>query len=160
MWLLPMRTCVPLAIDVVQPCLPVSVTPCNAHKASLSTKKTHCGPAPGCKFRLTVDEWVRRDAQRKFRITVLRLSSSIHIYSRAAMPSIGPSLLFATGLALGVGAGVLVPRKTEKAGPVPPVYTPPPPPSGEKREMGKLATPTGGVALAGGFPGKKCHRHR
>lgn len=70
------------------------------------------------------------------------------------MPSLGPSLLFATGLALGVGAGVLVPRKAEKAGPVPPIYTPPPPPSGEKREIGKLATPTGGVALAGGFPGE------
>jgi endonuclease G len=69
------------------------------------------------------------------------------------MPSLGPSLLFATGLALGIGAGVLVPRKSEQVAPIPPVYTPPPPPSGEKREVGKLATPSGGVTLAGGFPG-------
>jgi endonuclease G len=69
------------------------------------------------------------------------------------MPTVGPSILFAAGLALGVGTGVLIPRLGKADAPPPPVFTPPPPPSGEKREVGKLATPTGGVMLAGAFPG-------
>ena len=67
------------------------------------------------------------------------------------MPGLGPSLLFATGLAVGVGAGVLYPRKPTKE-----VFTPPPPPEGNYRGTPtKVVTPTGGVALQGGFPGEQ-----
>ena len=68
------------------------------------------------------------------------------------MPTLGPSILFAAGLTIGVGAGVLFPRKNspEKA-----VMLPPPPPEGNYRgTVSTVATPTGGVSLQGGFPGK------
>ncbi|KAI9637460.1 uncharacterized protein MKK02DRAFT_23974 [Dioszegia hungarica] len=65
------------------------------------------------------------------------------------MPTIGPSVLFAAGLALGVGTGVLIPRRNK-----PDVFTPPAPPSGEKRDLSPIKTPGGGVVhLQGGFPG-------
>ncbi|KAK4688590.1 hypothetical protein P7C73_g1523, partial [Tremellales sp. Uapishka_1] len=65
------------------------------------------------------------------------------------MPSLGPSILFAAGLTLGVGAGVLYPRKTK-----PEAVFPPPPSTGGKVESKSLiATPSGGVVLQGGFPG-------
>jgi endonuclease G len=58
--------------------------------------------------------------------------------------------LFATGLAVGIGAGVLYPRKSTKE-----VFVPPPPPEGNYRGTpAKIVTPTGGVALQGGFPGE------
>jgi hypothetical protein len=68
------------------------------------------------------------------------------------MPSLGPSLLFAAGLSLGLGTAVLFPRKSA---PVPSssVVLPPPPPEGGK-QIATLATPTGGITLQGGFPGK------
>lgn len=68
------------------------------------------------------------------------------------MPTLGPSILFAAGLTIGVGAGVLFPRKNspEKA-----VMLPPPPPEGNYRgTVSTVATPTGGVSLQGGFPGE------
>lgn len=66
------------------------------------------------------------------------------------MPGLGPSVLFATGLAVGVGAGVLYPRKQAKET----VVLPPPPPEGAYRgTVSSLPTPTGIVALQGGFPG-------
>jgi endonuclease G len=65
------------------------------------------------------------------------------------MPTLGPSILFAAGLALGVGTGVLIPRRTKSD-----VFTPPPPPSGEKRDLSPIKTASGGVVhLQGGFPG-------
>jgi endonuclease G len=66
------------------------------------------------------------------------------------MPTLGPSILFAAGLALGVGTGVLIPRKSKQEVAV---QLPPAPPSGEKREVGPLRTATGGLVLQGGFPG-------
>lgn len=66
------------------------------------------------------------------------------------MPTLGPSILFAAGLALGVGTGVLIPRRSK-----PEVFTPPQPPSGEKRDISPIKTSGGGVVhLQGGFPGK------
>ncbi|WVR00021.1 hypothetical protein IAU59_007163 [Kwoniella sp. CBS 9459] len=73
------------------------------------------------------------------------------------MPTLGPSLLFAAGLTLGVGAGVFYPRK----GSLPPgtaagqnVQLPPPPPEGGKQESRALVqTATGSAILAHGFPG-------
>lgn len=67
------------------------------------------------------------------------------------MPTLGPSILFAAGLALGVGTGVLIPRRSK-----PEIFTPPPPPSGEKRDVSPIKTsPAGGVVhLQGGFPGE------
>lgn len=65
------------------------------------------------------------------------------------MPTLGPSILFAAGLALGVGTGVLIPRRSTSE-----VFTPPPPPSGEKRDLSPIKTATGGVVhLQGAFPG-------
>lgn len=70
------------------------------------------------------------------------------------MPTIGPSLLFAAGLTLGVGAGYFGGRDTKRAVPVPAGTPLPPPPEGGK-EIQRLAVPTsgGGVILAGGYPG-------
>ncbi|KAK1927102.1 nuclease [Papiliotrema laurentii] len=68
------------------------------------------------------------------------------------MPGLGPSLLFATGLAVGVGAGALWPRKVTPAQEK--VVLPPAPPEGNYRgTVSTLATPSGGVVLQGGFPG-------
>jgi hypothetical protein len=35
------------------------------------------------------------------------------------------------------------------------VQLPPAPPSGERREVGPIRTPAGGVVLQGGFPGER-----
>lgn len=67
------------------------------------------------------------------------------------MPTLGPSLLFAAGLTLGVGAGVLYPRKS-----VPVDLAIPPPPSSENSRrdaVGPLSTSSGSVVLQDGFPG-------
>jgi endonuclease G len=72
------------------------------------------------------------------------------------MPTIGPSLLFAAGLVLGVGTGALIPRPSKEGKQVQsPVQLPPAPPSGERREVGPIRTPAGGVVLQGGFPGER-----
>lgn len=65
------------------------------------------------------------------------------------MPTLGPSLLFAAGLTLGVGAGALFPRKQKDQ-----VQIPPPPPVGNQEVVKRLPTATGNVTLAGGFPGE------
>ncbi|RXK41153.1 endonuclease G, mitochondrial [Tremella mesenterica] len=66
------------------------------------------------------------------------------------MPTLGPSLLFAAGLTLGIGAGVLYPRRSRDE--LPPI--PPPPPTSSKKEIIKsIALPSGSVRLHGGFPG-------
>lgn len=64
------------------------------------------------------------------------------------MPTLGPSLLFAAGLTLGVGAGVLFPRKKEEALPVLP------PPSYSNQVNQAVTLPSGSVRLQGGFPGE------
>ncbi|WWD19078.1 hypothetical protein CI109_103536 [Kwoniella shandongensis] len=72
------------------------------------------------------------------------------------MPTLGPSLLFAAGLTLGVGAGVFYPRKTPGVPTVGGnVQLPPPPPEGGRQLPSKAVIPTasGGAILAGGFPG-------
>lgn len=64
------------------------------------------------------------------------------------MPGVGPSLLFAAGLALGVGAGSFLPSRTKKE----PTVLPPPPV--EKYNVVKQIPTAGGSALLqGGFPG-------
>jgi endonuclease G len=70
------------------------------------------------------------------------------------MPTLGPSVLFAAGLTLGVGAGVLFPRKKAEQ-----VQIPPPPPVGIQEVPKRLPTSTGSVALAGGFPGESHAYH-
>ncbi|EIW67252.1 hypothetical protein TREMEDRAFT_69745 [Tremella mesenterica DSM 1558] len=66
------------------------------------------------------------------------------------MPTLGPSLLFAAGLTLGIGAGVLYPRRSRDELPV----IPPPPPTSSSKEVVKPVTvPSGSVRLHGGFPG-------
>jgi endonuclease G len=64
------------------------------------------------------------------------------------MPGIGPSLVFAAGLAIGVGAGTLLPKKGKSdAGILPP-------PPVEKYDVVKRVPTAGGSAvLQGGFPG-------
>ncbi|ODN78749.1 hypothetical protein L202_04312 [Cryptococcus amylolentus CBS 6039] len=72
------------------------------------------------------------------------------------MPAIGPSLLFAAGLTLGVGAGVLYPKQSQGAVPLPPA-----PPEGalrgvsEAKESRALIPTAGGIVgpLQHGFPG-------
>lgn len=66
------------------------------------------------------------------------------------MPGLGPSILFAAGLAVGVGAGVLYPRKSVKET----VVLPPPPEGNYRGTVSNVPTPTGHVALQGGFPGE------
>ncbi|WWC71552.1 uncharacterized protein I206_105510 [Kwoniella pini CBS 10737] len=69
------------------------------------------------------------------------------------MPTLGPSLLFAAGLTLGVGAGVLYPRKPATS-PLPNVQLPPSPPEGGRQESRALIpTATGSTVLSHGFPG-------
>lgn len=71
------------------------------------------------------------------------------------MPTLGPSLLFAAGLTLGIGAGYFGGRDNKPKATAVPVGTPlPPPPEGGK-EISRLPLPTssGSVVLAGGFPG-------
>ncbi|ORY35593.1 nuclease [Naematelia encephala] len=67
------------------------------------------------------------------------------------MPTLGPSILFAAGLTLGVGAGVLYPRRTTSSD----VQIPPPPPEGGRdvaRSPVKTASGSA-VVVQGGFPG-------
>ncbi|KAK8854776.1 hypothetical protein IAR55_003515 [Kwoniella newhampshirensis] len=69
------------------------------------------------------------------------------------MPTIGPSLLFAAGLTLGVGAGVFYPRKTAVPTPSNGQLPPPPPEGGRQESRGLIPTASGSAVLAGGFPG-------
>ena len=71
------------------------------------------------------------------------------------MPGIGPSLVFAAGLAVGVGAGSFIPKKSTKE-----IGVLPPPPVEKYDVVKKLPTATGSVVLQGGFPGTpsiQCH---
>lgn len=73
------------------------------------------------------------------------------------MPTLGPSLLFAAGLTLGVGAGIWFPRKKEPVAVAVPVGVPfPPSPdhAGDAEKRVALPTPSGTAVLAGGFPGE------
>ncbi|WVQ81843.1 hypothetical protein IAT38_003970 [Cryptococcus sp. DSM 104549] len=68
------------------------------------------------------------------------------------MPTIGPSLLFAAGLTLGVGAGVFYPRAPAQQTSV--ALPPPPPEGGRSESKALIPTATGIVGtLQGGFPG-------
>ena len=72
-----------------------------------------------------------------------------------AMPGIGPSLVFAAGLAIGVGAGTLLPKKGKSEGGVLP------PPPVEKYDVVKRVPTAGGSAvLQGGFPGTSSYPGR
>jgi endonuclease G len=64
------------------------------------------------------------------------------------MPGLGPSLVFATGLAVGVGAGSFIPKKSKSE-----VGVLPPPPVEKYDVVKRLPTATGSVVLQGGFPG-------
>jgi len=64
------------------------------------------------------------------------------------MPGLGPSLVFAAGLAVGVGAGSLLPKKTKAE-----VGVLPPPPVEKYDVVKRLPTASGSVVLQGGFPG-------
>ncbi|KAL7422771.1 nuclease [Cryptotrichosporon argae] len=66
------------------------------------------------------------------------------------MPTLGPTILFAAGLALGVGAGALVPRAPPKQPASAPFVAPP---EGGREKSVSVPTAGGGVVLAGGFPG-------
>jgi endonuclease G len=69
------------------------------------------------------------------------------------MPGLGPSLIFAGGLAIGVGAGVFLPRK---AGPTRDVVLPPSPPEKPNaKPVQSLNTAIGPAILQGGFPGEQ-----
>jgi endonuclease G len=68
------------------------------------------------------------------------------------MPGLGPSLLFAGGLAIGVGAGVLIPRKTPPT-PRDIVLPPAPPEKPNAKPVVSLNTSSGPAHLQGGFPG-------
>jgi len=66
------------------------------------------------------------------------------------MPTIGPSLLFAAGLTLGVGAGVFYPRRPKAAD----IFIPPSPLGNERRDAVTPVKMTAGSSiLHGGFPG-------
>ncbi|WOO83842.1 Mitochondrial nuclease [Vanrija pseudolonga] len=69
------------------------------------------------------------------------------------MPTLGPSLLFAAGLTLGIGAGIFIPRKPAPTPPATAPFVAAPEHAGEKSKAVTLATPSGPVVLAGGFPG-------
>jgi len=64
------------------------------------------------------------------------------------MPGIGPSLVFAAGLAVGVGAGSFIPKRSTKE-----IGVLPPPPVEKYDVVKRLPTATGSVILQGGFPG-------
>jgi len=64
------------------------------------------------------------------------------------MPGIGPSLVFAAGLAIGVGAGTLLPKKGKSEGGVLP-----PPPVERYDVVKRVPTAGGSAVLQGGFPG-------
>lgn len=66
------------------------------------------------------------------------------------MPGLGPSLVFAAGLAIGVGAGSFIPtRPTAKKD----VGVLPPPPVEKYDVVKKIPTAGGSAMLQGGFPG-------
>lgn len=64
------------------------------------------------------------------------------------MPGVGPSLVFAAGLAIGVGAGTFLPKRSQSETPVLP-----PPPVEKYDVVKKVPTAGGSAALQGGFPG-------
>jgi hypothetical protein len=65
------------------------------------------------------------------------------------MPGLGPSLVFAAGLAIGVGAGTFLPKKGRSE-----VGVLPPPPVEKYDVVKRLPTAGGSAMLQGGFPGK------
>jgi endonuclease G len=70
------------------------------------------------------------------------------------MPTLGPSLLFAAGLTLGVAGGYWGGRDKKV---VPPYQAgtplPPPPEGGHELQRLPLPTSSGPVVVAGGYPG-------
>jgi endonuclease G len=70
------------------------------------------------------------------------------LFLHITMPGIGPSLVFAAGLAVGVGAGSFIPKKSTKE-----IGVLPPPPVERYDVVKRLPTATGSVVLQGGFPG-------
>jgi hypothetical protein len=70
------------------------------------------------------------------------------LYIHITMPGIGPSLVFVAGLAVGVGAGSFIPKKSTKE-----IGVLPPPPVEKYDVVKRLPTATGSVVLQGGFPG-------
>jgi hypothetical protein len=64
------------------------------------------------------------------------------------MPGLGPSLVFAAGLAIGVGAGTFLPKKARSD-----IGVLPPPPVEKYDIVKQLPTAGGNVMLQGGFPG-------
>lgn len=115
-------------------------------------------PCPGPRYLLNPPfTSSSRQAQRsRAMLTLLSIQSDPQgapASSYSAMPTLGPSVLFAAGLAIGAGAGMFYPRKS----PVPlspPVQLPPPPPEGGKQGQGPISTPAGPLVLQGGFPGQ------
>jgi hypothetical protein len=73
---------------------------------------------------------------------------SITLHPYYTMPGIGPSLVFVAGLAVGVGAGSFIPKKSTKE-----IGVLPPPPVEKYDVVKRLPTATGSVVLQGGFPG-------
>ncbi|ORX38537.1 hypothetical protein BD324DRAFT_577661 [Kockovaella imperatae] len=67
------------------------------------------------------------------------------------MPTLGPSLLFAAGLAVGIGTGSLIPRR-QRPSDVPQLPPPPPEQVGDRSKL-PIPTPAGPAILQGGFPG-------
>lgn len=67
-----------------------------------------------------------------------------------AMPGLGPSLVFAAGLAIGVGAGSFLPKGDTKRENIPVL---PPPPVEKYDVVNRVPTAGGSAALQGGFPG-------
>lgn len=65
------------------------------------------------------------------------------------MPGFGPSLVFAAGLAVGVGAGSFIPKQSTKE-----IGVLPPPPVEKYDVVKRLPTAGGSVVLQGGFPGR------
>lgn len=77
-----------------------------------------------------------------------RLSLSYLLLTTLTMPGLGPSLVFAAGLAIGVGAGTFLPPRPKKdAGVLPP------PPVEKYDVVKKIPTAGGSAMLQGGFPG-------
>ena len=69
------------------------------------------------------------------------------------MPTVGPSLLFAAGLTLGIGAGVFYPRKTT---PIDSPFSSSALPGDAIHDVippKPISSPSAGSVLQGGFPG-------
>jgi endonuclease G len=64
------------------------------------------------------------------------------------MPGLGPSLVFAAGLAIGVGAGTFLPQKSKRD-----TGVLPPPPVDNYDVVKRVPTAGGSALLQGGFPG-------